>query len=174
LFGSHHKRLAASVVEPDEQQLSHSTATLATYGPIDDRSPMTREFELSPLPEYAFLSKNALLIATDRRLLIGTEADKRARAGDRPGGAREGSAHVHLLITYGAIKGVRPPDLHGMRGLLATGRGRSFSPTLADLNPAVELHGDNEMIVLLLAPRAIGKLIQLLEQRSRASVLPSA
>jgi hypothetical protein len=161
MSGGHINRLAASFLEADEQQLLHSGATLATYGPIDDRSPMTREFEVSPLPKYAFLSKNALLIATDRRLLVGTEAD-------------DGSAHAHLLIPFRAIKGVRPPDLHGMRGLLATGRGRSLSPTLADLNPAVELHGDNEMIVLLLPPAAIKQLIELLERRSHATVLPSA
>jgi hypothetical protein len=62
-----------------------------------------------------------------------------------------------------------------MRGLLATMRGRSFpSPTLADLNPAVELHGDNEMIALLLPPSAIKQLVELLEQRSHATVLSSA
>jgi hypothetical protein len=150
------------VLEADEQQLLHSRATLATYDPIDDRSPMTREFEVSALPEYAFLSKNALLLATDRRLLVGAEAD-------------DGSAHVHLLIPYHAIKGVRPPNLDGTRGLLASMRGRSFpSPTLADLNPAVELHGGNEMIVLLLPPPAIKQLIELLEQRSHATMLPSA
>jgi hypothetical protein len=162
LSGSHLDRLAASVLEADEQQLLQSGATLATYGPNDDRSPMTREFEVSPLPEHAFLSKNALLIATDRRLLVGAEAD-------------DGSPHVHLAIPYHAIKGVRTPDLHGMRGLLATVRGRSFpSPTLADLNPAVELHGDNEMIALLLPPSCIKQLIELLQQLSQAPVLPPA
>jgi hypothetical protein len=162
LFGSQYNRLAAPVFETVEQQLLRSAATLAAYHPIDDRSPMTREFEVSPLPEHAFLSKNALLIATDRRLLVGTEAD-------------DGSAHVHLALPYHAIKGVRPPNLGGIRGLLATMRGRSFpSPTLADLNPAIELHGDNEMIVLLLPPAAIKQLIELLEQRGHPTVLPSA
>jgi hypothetical protein len=160
LSSSHIDRLAASVLEADEQRLLHSGATLATYGPIDDRSPMTREFEVSPLPEYAFLSKNALLIATDRRLLVGAEVD-------------DGSAHVHLLIPCRAITGVRPPDLRGIHGLLATMRGQSYS-TLADLNPAVEVHGDNEMIVILLPPSAIEQLIELLKQRSHATVLPSA
>jgi hypothetical protein len=100
------------------------------------------------------------LIATDRRLLVGAEAD-------------DGSAHLHLAIPYHAIKGVRTPDLRGMGGLLATMRGRSFpSPTLADLNPAVELHGDNELIALLLPPSCIKQLIELLERFSQAPVLP--
>jgi hypothetical protein len=159
LSGSHLDRLAASVLEADERQLLHSGATLATYCPVDDRSPMTREFAVSALPEYAFLAKNALLIATDRRLLVGTESD-------------DGSAHVHLLIPYRAIKGVRAPDLRGMRGLLARLRGEGSYP--ADTNPAIELQGDNEMIVLLLTPAAIKQLLGLLEQRSHATALPPA
>jgi hypothetical protein len=172
LLGSRINRLVAPVLEGDEPELLHTGATLATYCAIVDRSPMTREFEVSAPPEYAFLSKSALLIATDRRLLVSTEAD-------------DGSAHVHFVIPYRTIKGVRPPDLHGMRRLLATRPGRRFfavafrqekfaSPALADLNPAVELHGDNEMIVLLLPLPAIEQLLGLLEQRSHATVLPSA
>src|SRR5581483_229767 len=89
------------------------------------------------------LSGDALIVATEERLLVGTEGD-------------DNSAQVHLAAPYAEIKAVTRPDTSP-----SSRRREWFSrlrlagasiPNIGDANPPMEIHGENEMIVLLLSP----------------------
>jgi hypothetical protein len=146
---------------PGEQVLFAEFGTLASYDSLDDSQPMTRVFELDPVPEYARLSFNALIVATERRLLVATADDN-------------GSAHVHLAIAYPQIKAVVPPDtgLGARRGSLFSRliKGRST----ADVNRPFEIRGENEAVVLLLRPRYAKDLFAVVLQHSDAQVSPKS
>jgi hypothetical protein len=122
---------------------------------------MTRVFELGPIPEYALLSSNVLIVATERRLLVASGGDGR-------------SAEVHLAAPYLQIKAVARPAT----GLLARRRylfsrlikGRST----ADVNPPFEIRGENEAVVLLLRPSYAEQLCDVLLQHANVPVLASS
>jgi hypothetical protein len=150
-----------SAIAPGEQVLFAEFGTLASYDSLDESRPVTRNFELAPIPEYARLSFNALIVATEQRLLVATAGDN-------------GSAHVHLAIAYPQIKAVVPPDtgLGARRGSLFRRliKGRST----ADVNPPFEIRGENEAAVLLLRPRYASDPFAVVLQRSDAQVLPTS
>jgi hypothetical protein len=128
-----------SVIAPGEQVLFAEFGTLARYDSLDESRPMTRAFELAPVPEYALLSFNALIVATERRVLVATGRD-------------DGSAEVCLAVSYPQIKAVARPDtgLGARRSSLFSRliKGRST----ADVNPPLEIRGENEVVALLLRP----------------------
>jgi hypothetical protein len=150
-----------SAIAPGEQVLFAEFGTLASYDSLDESRPMTRVFELEPVPEYARLSFNAWIVAAERRLLVATADDN-------------GSAHVHLAIAYPQIKAVVPPDtgLGARRSSLFSRliKGRST----ADVSPPFEIRGENEAVVLLLRPRYAKDLLAVLIEHSDVPVLPAS
>jgi hypothetical protein len=147
-----------SAIAPGEQVLFAEFGTLAGYDSLDESQSMTHAFELAPVPDYALLSGSALIVATEQRLLVVTEGD-------------DGSAEVHLAVSYPQIKAVARPDT----GLRARSRGWFTGvPNIADVNPPFEIRGENEAIVLLLRPSDAKDLLALLLQHSDVPVLPTS
>lgn len=158
---THVSDLAMSAIEPGEQVLFAEFGTLAHYDSLDESQPMTRAFQLAPVPEYALLSFNALIVATEQRLLVATEGDA-------------GSVKVHLAVSYPQIKAIARPDI----GLGA--RRRSLFSRLikgrstADVNPPFEIRGENEALALLLRPSYAKHLLAVLLQHSEVPVSPTS
>lgn len=162
------KNLAVSAIMPGEQVLFAKIGTLARYDSFDDSRPMTRAFQRAPIPEYALLSFSALIVATEQRMLVATEGD-------------DGSAEVHLTVPYPQIKAIAMSDT----GRLGAGRRYWFSRFLkggpfrgvglldiADINPPVEIRGENEVVVLLLRPSNARELLVVFVQHADVPVLP--
>jgi hypothetical protein len=161
--------LATSAIAPGERVLFAEFGTLASYDSLDESQPMTRAFELAPVPEYALLSFNALIVATEQRLLVGSAGD-------------DGSAQAHLAVSYPQIKAVARPDT----GLSARRRYRLSRflkggplggvglPDIADVNPPFEIRGENEAVVLLLRPSYAKDLLAVLREHADVPVLPIA
>jgi hypothetical protein len=158
-----------SAIAPGEQVLFAEFGTLARYDSLDESQPMTRAFELAPVPEYALLSGDALIVATEQRLLVATVDD-------------DGSAEVHLAVSYPQINAVARPDTR-----LSARRRSLFSrflkggplvgvglPNIADVNPPFEIRGENEAVVLLLRPSYAKDLLAVLIQHSEVPVLPTS
>lgn len=156
--------LAMSAIAPGEQLLFAEFGTLALYDSLDESRPMTRAFQLAPVPEYALLSGDALIVATEQRLLVGTEGD-------------DGSAEVHLAVPYPQITAVTRPDSSlsaRRRELLSRSRlAGTSTPHIGDVHPPVEIRGENETIVLLLSPDHADDLFAAILQRSNVPVLPA-
>lgn len=158
--------LAMSAIAPGEQALFAEFGTLARYDSLDESLAMTRAFELAPVPEHALLSFNALIVATEQRLLVATEGD-------------DGSAEVHLAVCYPQIKAVaRTGTGLGARRRSWFSRFLKGGPfvgvgllDIADVNPPLEIRGENEAVVLLLRPSYAKDLFAVLLQHSDVPVL---
>jgi hypothetical protein len=129
--------------------------TLVLCDAVDPSRPMKPHVQVGPVPDYAYLAGNALVLATDRRLLVATE----------PG---DGPTQLLLAIEYHQLVAVLAPSL----GLLTRIRAavNADSP-IADLNPVLELRGENVAIVLRLPPTRARKLLALLGQHAGAPIL---
>jgi hypothetical protein len=153
-----------SAIAPGEQLLFAEFGTLALYGSLDESRPMTRAFQLAPVPEYALLSGDALIVATEQRLLVGTEGD-------------DGSAEVHLAVSYPQITAVTRPDTSpSARSRELSSRFRLAGPStphIGDVHPPLEIRGENETIVLELSPDHADELFALVLTHSDARVLPA-
>ena len=156
--------LALSAIGPGEQVLFAQFGTLALYDALDESRPMTHAFQLTPIPEYALLSGDALIVATEQRLLVGTEGD-------------DGSAQVHLAVSYPQITAISSPDTSpSARHLEMFSRFRpedTSLPELADLHPVLEIRGENETIVLRLSPDHAQDLFAAVLQHADVQVLPA-
>jgi hypothetical protein len=156
--------LAKSAIAGGEQVLFAEFGTLARYGSLDESQPMTRVFERAPVPEYALLSGNALIVATEQRLLVATEDD-------------DSSPEVHLAVSYPQITAIARPDTGWsarIRGWFSRNRlVGSAVPNIADVNPPFEIRGENEAVALQLRPSYAKQLLGVLLQHSDAPVLPS-
>jgi hypothetical protein len=156
--------LAMSAIVPGEQVLFAELGTLALYDAVDESRPMTHAFEVTPVPEYALLSGDALIVATEQRLLVGTEADN-------------GAAQVHLAVPYPQITAITRPDASPSarrRELFSRLRlDRASTANIGDVNPPMEIHGENEMIVLLLSPDHADELFAAVLEHGNPPVLPA-